>query len=81
MQSAPIFKPYVKAILQLSNSKQIAFTELIDTRAISSIIHGNCLPTWYHVATQVNFTAASGDQFYSHKSIKPIKLLPFGKRT
>lgn len=80
MHSAPIFKPYVKVILQLSDSKQIALTELIDTRAVSSIIHGNCLPTWYHVPTQVSFTPASGDQFYSHKYIKPIKLLPFGKR-
>lgn len=75
MQSAPSFKLYVKVILQFLDNKQIALTTLIHTGAISSIIHGSCLPKGYHIPTQVSFAATSGDQFYSHKYTKPIELL------
>lgn len=80
MQTTPAFRPYVKAILQLSDNKHIALTALIDTRVVSSIIHGSCLPRGYHVPTQVSFATANGDKFYNHKYTKPIELLPFGKR-
>ena len=80
MQTTLAFRPYVKAILQLSDNKHIALTALIDIEVVSSIIHGSCLPRGYHVPTQVSFATASGDKFYSHKYTKPIELLPFGKR-
>ena len=72
MQTTLAFRPYVKAILQLSDNKHIALTALIDIEVVSLIIHGSCLPRGYHVPTQVSFAIASGD--------KPIELLPFGKR-
>lgn len=72
MNSRPIFRPYVKVILQLSQHKQITLTALIDTRAVSSIIRERCLPKSYHVPTQVSFTAVSRYQFYSHKYAKLI---------
>lgn len=72
MNSRPIFRPYVKVILQLSQHKQITLTALIDTRAVSSIIRERCLPKSYHVPTQVSFTAVSRYQFYSHKYTKLI---------
>ncbi|KAK9184967.1 hypothetical protein WN943_025320 [Citrus x changshan-huyou] len=61
MQTTPAFRPYVKAILQLSDNKHIALTALIDTRVVSSIIHGSCLPRGYHVPTQVSFATANGE--------------------
>lgn len=70
----------MKVILQLSNSKQIALTALIDTEGISSIIHRSCLPRRYHMPTQASFAVANVDQFYSHKYTKPIEILPFGKK-
>lgn len=78
--SGPTFRPYMKAILQLSNSKQIALTALIYTEIISSIIHRSCLPRRYHMPTQVSFAVTNVDQFYSHKYTKPIEILPFGKK-
>lgn len=59
--SGPAFRLYAKVILKLSNDKKIALTALIDTGAVVSIIHGDCLPRSYYVPTQVIFAAASGD--------------------
>ena len=80
MNTTLVFRSYVKVTLKVSDNQQINLTALIDTGAVSSIIHGKCLPKSLHIPTAVSFSAASGDKFYSQKCTRPLDVLPFGKR-
>lgn len=80
MQPSSYFRPYIKVILKPTEEKQVALTTLIDTGAVDSIILEACVPRHCYVPTQVAFTTARGENFYSNRYTRPIELQPFGLR-
>ncbi|KAJ4718959.1 polyprotein [Melia azedarach] len=58
----------------------ITLTALIDTEAVSSIIHSKCVPPKYFIPTAVSFAVANGEEFQSRRYTLPFEILPFGIR-
>lgn len=77
---ASFFKPYIKIVFNPSKESQVAFTALIDTGVVCSIIREAYVHKDCYVPTQVSFGSTSREGFYNRKYTRPIEVKPFGIR-